>query len=165
MLILRCLAPLMVASGLLAQDTREPADASPEPVLFEQLPAVRAATLHTQTLEDAPASATVISAEEIRTYGWRTLGEVMVAARGFYMTYDRAYEYAGVRGFSRPGAQQMGFTVHVAGCAGPGRLLAGQTVRPAEGPRRLKIAVNQSVLRLFGLRSAAAGREEVMVLP
>jgi len=102
-LILRFLAPLMVASCLSAQDPREPEDASPESVLFEQLPAVEAATLHTQTLEDAPASVTVISAEEIRTYGWRTLGEALAAVSGFYMTYDRTFEYAGVRGLSLPG--------------------------------------------------------------
>lgn len=45
------------------------------------------------------------------------------------------------------------------------QLLAGQTVWPAEGPRRLKIAVNQSVLRLFGQRCVAASSEEVTVLP
>lgn len=48
--------------------------AAPETVLFENLPVVEIATLHTQTLQEAPASTTVISAEDIRTYGWRTLG-------------------------------------------------------------------------------------------
>lgn len=104
LLILRTLAAAAVAAGwVAAQDTAGQADASPESVLFEPLPAVEAATLHTQTLEQAPASVTVISAEEIRTYGWRTLGEALAAVRGFYMSYDRTFEYAGVRGLSLPG--------------------------------------------------------------
>ena len=47
------------------------------------------------------------------------------------------------------------------------RLLNGQNVRPPEGPRQVKIAVNQSVLRLLGLRYAAAARasREVTILP
>jgi outer membrane receptor for ferrienterochelin and colicins len=98
-LILRTLALLAAAAGWLTAED----NASPESVLFEPLPAVEAATLHTQTLEEAPASVTVISADEIRTYGWRTLGDALAAVRGFYMTYDRAYQYAGVRGFSLPG--------------------------------------------------------------
>jgi len=100
-LILRMLALVAATSSRLA--AQDAADLSPEAVLFEPLPAVEAATLHAQTLEEAPASVTVISADEIRTYGWRTLGEALEAVRGLYMTYDRAYDYAGVRGFSLPG--------------------------------------------------------------
>jgi putative ABC transport system substrate-binding protein len=45
------------------------------------------------------------------------------------------------------------------------QLIEGQMVRSSEGPRRLKVAVNQNVLRLFGLRCAAAAGGEVTVLP
>jgi len=44
------------------------------------------------------------------------------------------------------------------------QLLDGQIARSSEGPRRLKVAVNPSVLRLFGLRCAAAAGGEVTVL-
>lgn len=56
-----------------------------------------------QSLAEAPSSATVIGAEDIRRFGFRTLGESLEAARGVYLTNDRAYSYLGVRGFNRPG--------------------------------------------------------------
>lgn len=47
------------------------------------------------------------------------------------------------------------------------QLVEGQMVHAPEGPRRLNIAVNQSVLRLLGVRCAAAGAEraKVSILP
>lgn len=45
------------------------------------------------------------------------------------------------------------------------QIIAGQPVHPLEGPRKLKMAVNQSVLRLLGLRYSAAGAGEVAILP
>ncbi len=54
-------------------------------------------------LEEAPASITVISREEIQAFGYTSLPETLRAVRGLFLSNDRTYEYLGVRGFSPPG--------------------------------------------------------------
>jgi iron complex outermembrane receptor protein len=64
---------------------------------------VFSASMYVQKVTEAPSSVTIITADEIRRFGHRTLADVLRTVRGFYVTYDRNYSYLGVRGFSRPG--------------------------------------------------------------
>ncbi len=56
-----------------------------------------------QKASEVAASAYVISNEDIRRYGYRTLGESLRKISGMYLSSDRNYDYLGVRGFSLPG--------------------------------------------------------------
>jgi outer membrane receptor protein involved in Fe transport len=65
----------------------------------EVLGASRAA----EAVEDAPASVTIISREELRAMGYPTIAEAIRGVRGIYLSYDDTYYSPGVRGFARPG--------------------------------------------------------------
>lgn len=64
---------------------------------------VFSASRHLEDSLHAPSSVSIIGAEDITRYGWRTLADVVNSLRGFYTAYDRDYAYLGVRGFLRPG--------------------------------------------------------------
>jgi len=63
---------------------------------------ISAATKYAQKPSETPASITIITAEEIKRFGYQTLEDVFKSIRGFYVTNDRNYTYLGVRGFGRP---------------------------------------------------------------
>ncbi|MBI5739822.1 MAG: TonB-dependent receptor [Nitrospirae bacterium] len=56
-----------------------------------------------QKTTEAPSSVSIITSEDIKKYGYRTLSDILKSQRSFYITYDRNYSYVGVRGFGRSG--------------------------------------------------------------
>jgi iron complex outermembrane receptor protein len=61
---------------------------------------VYTASKYKQNIHRAPASVTIITADDIRLYGYRTIADILQSVRGFYVFYDRNYSYLGARGFA-----------------------------------------------------------------
>jgi outer membrane receptor for ferrienterochelin and colicins len=101
----------LAAPVLLAQDA--PSSLQPQPqamsgLSLEDLMNVKVQTVvgaskREQKETTAAASVTIITADEIRRFGYRTLAEVLENVPGFYITYDRNYSYASVQGFGPEG--------------------------------------------------------------
>ena len=80
--------------------TPPPTEISLEELLKMEIPIVEAASKYKQKITEAPASVTIIGADEVKKYGYRTLADILRSAPGLYVSYDRNYSFLGVRGFS-----------------------------------------------------------------
>lgn len=102
--------------SLVLSGVASPTLASTEPLLLataddltalslEQLLDVQigSASLFVQKASQAPSAITVISRDDFRDYGWRTLADALNSVRGFHTSSNRVYRFAGVRGFLPPG--------------------------------------------------------------
>ncbi len=68
-----------------------------------QLEVVYAAAKRNQNPREAASVVSVVTAADIRQYGYRTLADILRSLPSFYVSYDRNYSYVGVRGFAQPG--------------------------------------------------------------
>ncbi|HEY5800577.1 MAG TPA: TonB-dependent receptor, partial [Burkholderiaceae bacterium] len=68
-----------------------------------------------QKSREAPSTVAVLTAADIRHFGWRTLADALRSVRGLYTSYDRLYTYLGARGFQRPGDYNTRFLLLVDG--------------------------------------------------
>jgi outer membrane receptor protein involved in Fe transport len=89
-------AVVAIASPTAAQER-------PDPTLDDLLDTkVSGAAKYDQVARRAPASVSIVTADDIARYGYRTVADVLGRVPGFYTSNDRNYAYVGVRGFSRP---------------------------------------------------------------
>ncbi|MDD1633656.1 MAG: TonB-dependent receptor plug domain-containing protein, partial [Methylococcaceae bacterium] len=79
------------------------ASVSEEALLFQEIPSVYGASKFEQKVTQAPSSVSIVTSQEIKKNGYRTLADILRSVTGFYVTYDQNYSYVGVRGFGRPG--------------------------------------------------------------
>jgi len=61
------------------------------------------ASKYEQKQNEVAAAVSVITRQEIKAFGWRTLDEALTSLPGVHLTYDRQYTYLGTRGFGLPG--------------------------------------------------------------
>ncbi len=110
LLLTRCKPPAVFLAAALMTGAHahgaEPAAESPPILSLKDLvqipiPKISSASKWEQTATAAPSSVTVIGADEIKQYGYRTLADVLAATRGLYISYDRNYSFLGMRGFNR----------------------------------------------------------------
>jgi iron complex outermembrane receptor protein len=94
---LSLLAMVSVSAG--AQDERDSLETI-EQLMNTEVTTITGASKYQQELTDAPASVSIISADDIRKGGYRNLAEILNSVRGFYTTYTRSFHNIGVRGFS-----------------------------------------------------------------
>ena len=71
-----------------------------EALMDIEVPKVYGASKLEQKATEAPASVTIITADEIKKYGHRTLADVLQSVQGFNVSYDRDYAFLGARGLS-----------------------------------------------------------------
>ncbi len=91
---------LIAAPAVASGQSKDIMELSPEALKNVQ---VYSASMYMQSDREAPSSVTIITSDQIRQFGYRTLADALRSVRGFDVTYDRNYAYVGVRGFSSPG--------------------------------------------------------------
>lgn len=92
-----------------------PSETADAALLLGDIPSVFTASKYEQKVSEAPSSVSIITAEEIRKYGYRTLDDILNSLRSFYVVNDRNYSYVAVRGFGLPGDYNTRFLLLIDG--------------------------------------------------
>jgi outer membrane receptor for ferrienterochelin and colicins len=96
-------ATMLAPAWAAGQSQSRLSDISIEDLLGVGIQRVFGASERLQPVTEAPSSVTIVTADDIHRYGYRTLADILRGVRGFYVSGDRNYSYLGVRGFGVPG--------------------------------------------------------------
>lgn len=97
--------PILVANTAYCQDGYGSSEAfanTGDDLLFQEIPSVYTASKYEQKVTKAPASISIVTADEIKKWGYRSFSDILSSLKGFYTTSDRNYGYVGTRGFGLP---------------------------------------------------------------
>jgi outer membrane receptor for ferrienterochelin and colicins len=96
-------APVVAADRSPAAPGADLTELSLEELSSLKVQTVYGASRHEQEVTQAPSAVSIVTADDIKKSGYRTLSDILNGVRGFYTTYDRGYNFIGVRGVNRPG--------------------------------------------------------------
>ena len=99
---LATLALMALADQANAQSSQLP-DLSLTDLMKVHVERVFGASERLQQVTEAPASVTIVTAADIKRFGYRTVADILRSVRGFYVSNDRNYSYVGARGFAKAG--------------------------------------------------------------
>jgi iron complex outermembrane receptor protein len=110
-------AAFAATEGVQTSDAEQRSEAELAALPLETLMQVTisTATRLEQPIVDAPAAVVVLTAADIRDFGWKTLADALASLPGLYISYDRTYAYLGARGFQRPGDYNSRFLLLIDG--------------------------------------------------
>jgi outer membrane receptor for ferrienterochelin and colicins len=91
---------LQAAETSISSRTSDLTELPLEALMEIEVPTVYGASKFEQKITEAPSSVTVVYAEEIKRYGYRTLADVLQSVQGFQVSYDRNYSFLGTRGIN-----------------------------------------------------------------
>jgi len=119
-ILLAAIGWAMAASASAGQTRPPPRGTDLAELTLEQLMAVPVDTVYgasryEQKVTRAPASVTIVTADDIARFGYRSLADVLRSVPGLYVTDDRNYSFLGFRGFSQPGDFNAGILLLVDG--------------------------------------------------
>lgn len=103
--VLPCLASITLTSAAadqpVADDDFTRLDLSQ--LMQVKVPIVYGASKHDQKITEAPSDVSIVNKDDIKQFGYRTLGDILSGVRDLYINSDRVYQSLGIRGVNRLG--------------------------------------------------------------
>ena len=93
------LFPCLVGALSQSREERTLSELQIEELMGLKVATVYGASKFEQKVTDAPSAVSIVTSDDIKKFGYRTLADILRSQRGFYITNDRNYQYVGIAAF------------------------------------------------------------------